>query len=381
MIMNTIISQTALAALALSLLYACSNPPQQAAASDQPHEYPVVAIARQQTVVHTDYPASLQGVQNIEIRPKVDGFVEQILVDEGATVKKGQLLFKIHAPQYEQETRTANAAIKSAEAEVNTARMQVEKVSPLVKEEIVSHYELEAAQFTLQTREAALAQAKASLVNARTNLGYTHIASPVDGVIGSLPHKTGSLVSSSSLQPLTTVSDISKVYAYFSFNEKQFLHFSDTYPGKTLEEKLRRLPPVTLILSNGKEYGEKGRVTSVNGLINPETGSVNFRATFPNTLGLIRSGGSANIRIARNVDSAILVPQKATYEIQGKRFVYKVDGGNTVKSTEIAVMEASHSGEYFIVERGLEAGDRIVAAGAGSLKDGTKIKPSTLSNK
>lgn len=360
--------------IAALLLTACGPTRQSPAGADQPQEYAVLSIQPQSTTIYTDYPASLQGVQNIEIRPKVDGFVEHIYVDEGAAVKKGQLLFRINAPQYEQETRTAAAAIRSAEAEVGTARMQVEKVQPLVQEEIVSSYELEAAKYALQTKEAILAQAKASLANARTNLGYTTIVSPVTGVVGSIPYKTGSLVSSSSPQPLTTVSDISKIYAYFSFNEKQFLDFTTAYPGKTIDEKLQQLPDVSLILPNGTVYTEKGRITTINGLINPETGAVNFRATFPNALGLIRSGGSATVRLERQLNNAILVPQKATYEMQGKRFVYVVDNTGAVKSTEITVMEAT-TGNSFVVLQGLKAGDTIVAEGAGSLKDGLRIKP------
>lgn len=368
--------QTFMLIAALIILYACGSEQQPSAGADQPQEYPVISVQPESTVLHADYPASLQGVQNIEIRPKVDGFIEKIYVDEGASVKKGQLLFKIHAPQYEQETRTAAAAIKSAEAEVGAARMQVEKVMPLVKEEIVSNYELQAAKYALETKEAVLAQSRASLINARTNLGYTTIVSPVNGVVGSIPFKTGSLVSSSSAQPLTTVSEISNVYAYFSFNEKQFLEFTAAYKGRTLEEKLEQLPPVSLILPNGMEYTERGKVTAINGLINPETGAVSFRATFPNAAGLIRSGGSATVRIHRKIDSALLVPQKATYEMQGKRFVYKVDAGGIAKSTEIAVLEGA-SGEFFVVQSGLAEGDRIISSGVGSLKDGTKIKPST----
>ncbi len=339
-----------------------------------------MTLKSQTANVHSDYPASLQGVKNIEIRPKVEGFIEQIFIDEGAAVKKGQLLFKIHAPQYEQEMRTAGASIKSAEAEVGSAKMQVRKVAPLVEEEIISEYELEAANFSLQNKEAMLAQAKASLANARSNLGYTTIRSPVDGVAGGIPFKTGSLVSSASLEPLTTISEISEIYAYFSFNEKQFLDFSTSFTGKNIAEKLKHLPPVSLILSNSTEYEEKGRITTVNGLINPETGSVNFRATFPNSSGLIRSGGSAIVRIHRQLPDAIQVPQKATYEMQGKRFVYVVDASGTAKSTKISILDIP-SGDSFIVLDGVKAGDIIISEGVGSLKDGMKIKSPTLSNK
>ncbi|HVI48612.1 MAG TPA: efflux RND transporter periplasmic adaptor subunit [Chitinophaga sp.] len=363
------------------ILLSCQSKQQQSDATGAPPDYPVITLASQSTVMYTDYPASLQGQQNIEIRPKVDGFVAQIYVDEGNAVKRGQLLFRISAPQYEQELRTANAAAKSAEAAVNTAKMQVAKVMPLVKKEIVSNYELEAAQLTLQAQEAALAQAKASVENARINLGYTTIYSPVDGVVGSLPYKLGSLVSSSSPQPLTTVSDISKIYAYFSFNEKQFLDLAGTSTG-SVEDKLKKIPPVSLVLANGDGYTEKGHIETAGGLINAGTGAVSLRAAFPNPARLIRSGSSAVIRIEQPVNNAILIPQKATYELQGKRFVYTVDASGTAKNTEVTVMDLS-SDESYVVKSGLKAGDRVVINGLNALKDGMKIKPvpATLTNK
>ncbi|RZL37770.1 MAG: efflux RND transporter periplasmic adaptor subunit, partial [Pedobacter sp.] len=214
---------------------------QAAAAAAMPQQYPVFAVSAQATTLNSDYPATIQGIENVDIRPKVDGFIEKIFVDEGAVVKEGQLLFTINAPQYEQQVRTAAAAISSAEADVNAAQLQVNKTKPLVDKDIISKYELESAQLTLQSKRAALAQSKAALVNAKVNLGYTRITSPVNGVVGTLPFKAGSLVSGTSAQPLTTISNTSKVYAYFSLNEKQLLDFSSTYKGKTLAEQMRNI--------------------------------------------------------------------------------------------------------------------------------------------
>lgn len=358
--------------IAVLLLIAC-GPQHPSAEQGPPAEYPVIRVETHDATINNDYPATIQGQQNIEIRPKVDGFVEQIFVDEGAVVKKGQPLFRIHAPQYEQEIKTAAAAIKNAEAELNTAKMQVEKTTPLVKEGIISNYELKQASFNQHAKEAALAQAKASLANARTNVGYTLISSPADGVVGNIPYKTGSLVSSSSAQPLTTVSNISRVYAYFSFNEKQFLDFAGRYSGKTIEDKLRQFPPVELLMANGKPYPEKGRMETLSGLISTETGSVNLRASFPNASALLRSGASATVRIPLVLKQALLIPSKATYEMQDKVMVYTVDANGKVKNTEIEIMDLP-SGEFYVVTRGLNAGDRLVTEGAGSLKDGMQIK-------
>jgi membrane fusion protein, multidrug efflux system len=345
-----------------------------AAAAAGPQAYPVFTVTTQNTTLDSDYPATIEGIQNIDIRPKVDGFIEKILVDEGAVVKKGQLLFTINAPQYEQQVRTARAAISSAEADVNAAQLTVNKTKPLVEKDIISKYDLDAAQLTLQSRKAALAQAKAELVNAQVNLGYTSITSPVDGVVGSIPFRNGSLVSSSSTQPLTTVSNTSKVYAYFSLNEKQLLDFSKTYKGNTLAQQMKNIPPVSLVLADGTVYAQNGKIESINGQINTSTGSASLRATFPNPVFLLKNGASASVRIPQHVENAILVPQKSTIDLQGKKFVYILGDSAKVVNTQIEVMELA-KGNFYVVTKGLKAGDKVILEGFQSLKDGTKIKP------
>jgi membrane fusion protein (multidrug efflux system) len=344
------------------------------AQANQIKDYPVFTIIPRSTTLFSDFPATVQGQQNIEIRPKIDGYIQAIYVDEGATVRKGQRLFQISAPQYEQQVRTAQADIKIAQANVNAAEMQVNKVRPLVEKDIISKFELESAQYTLQARQAALAQARATLANARTNLGYTSVTSPVNGVVGTIPYKIGSLVSSNTVQPLTTVSNIGNIYAYFSINEKQALDYAKNNPGKNLHERLARIPPVSLILSTGTEFPQKGKIETASGLINTQTGSVSVRATFPNPGNIIRSGSSGVVRIPRTVDSAVLVPQKATFEIQGKRLVYIVESTGTVRSAEIKVMEGGN-GQYFVVTEGVRPGEKIVLEGVATLKEGAPIKP------
>lgn len=346
----------------------------KAAAAGQPQAYLVFAVATQSTTLDSDYPATIEGIQDVDIRPKVDGFIEKIYVDEGAVVKKGQLLFKINAPQYEQQVRTAAAAISSAEANVNAAQLQVNKTKPLVDKDIISKYELESAQLTLQSRKAALAQAKAELVNAKVNLGYTTITSPADGIVGSIPFKAGSLVSGSSAQPLTTVSNTSRVYAYFSLNEKQLLDFANTYKGKTLTAQMKNIPAVSLVLADGTIYAQNGKIESINSQINTTTGSASLRATFPNPTSILKSGASASVRIPQHIDNVILVPQKSTMDLQGKKFVYVLGDSAKVVSTEIQIMEIT-KGKFYVVTKGLKAGDKIVLEGFQSLKDGTAIKP------
>lgn len=378
------VNQFALLSLFITTLISCGgNKNDQAAAaageSSQVKEYKVLTLEPRNATLNTDYPASIQGQQNIEIRPKVDGFVEKIYVDEGAVVKKGQRLFKIDAPQYEQEVRTATASVKSAEADVSAANLAVNKVKPLVEKDIVSKYELESAQFTYQASLAALAQAKAALANARINIGYTLITSPVNGVVGSIPYRLGSLVGSNTTEPLTTVSSIGNVFAYFAINEKDLLSFNKEVAGKSFADKLRTLPPVSLILSDGTLYDKKGSIQTVNGLINTETGSANARAVFPNPNGLIRSGSSATVRIPNEVKSALLIPQTATYELQNKRFAVVAGADNKAKTVNITVLPNA-AGQFFVVEKGLKAGDKIVLEGVANLKDGTPIKANVVSN-
>lgn len=373
---RTVTKRSFLSTFLLALLSCGANEEAQqaGAAQQQPKDYAVLTLSPRAATIHYEFPATIQGQQVIEIRPKVDGYIEAIYVAEGAAVKKGQLLFKISNPQYEQEVRTAQASIKSAVADVNAAEMDVAKVRPLVEKDIVSKYELQSAQYTLQGKQAALAQAQATLANARSNLGYTFIRSPQNGVIGSIPYKIGALVNSSTTSPLTTLSNIGNVYAYFSLNEKQLLSFSSTTPGATMQEKLNRLPPVILVLADGTEYPEKGKLETASGLITTETGTASFKATFPNPLGIVRSGASATVRVPRTTDSALVIPQGATYELQDKRFVYAVGADNKVSSIAITTT-ASDNGQFFIVQEGLKPGDKIAVEGVATLKDGAAIVP------
>lgn len=265
--------------------------------ANQVMPYPVKVVTTQTAVLTSDYPATIKGEQDIEIRPMVEGFIKTIHVDEGASVRKGQRLFTLDAPQYAQNVLSAEAAIKTATADLNNAQMDVEKITPLVEKGIVSKYQLEAAKFALQAKRAALNQAQTALANARTNLSYTNITSPVDGIVGAIPFRLGSLVGSTST--LTTVANTSNVYVYFSLNEKQLLDFLKDTPGANQAEKIRRAEPIQLILADGSEYSEKGRLETINGIVNTSTGSANFRANFPNPQGLLRSGSTGSIRINR----------------------------------------------------------------------------------
>ncbi|WP_125721992.1 efflux RND transporter periplasmic adaptor subunit [Flavobacterium ustbae] len=369
--------QSFLSILAASLIIAsCGKNDKSAAAGGAPQikEYKTVTLQPKSATLNSDFPASIQGQQNIEIRPRVEGYIDKIFVDEGAVVKAGQPLFKISAPEYEQQVRTATASIKSAQAEVSSAKLAVNKVKPLVEKGIISKYDLESAQYTYESALATLAQANAALVNAKVNLGYTTVTSPVNGVVGSIPFRLGSLVSSNTADPLTTVSSIGNVYAYFAINEKMLLNFTQNNTnGVSLNQKIKNMPAVSLLLSDGSIYDQKGRIETVNGLINTETGTVNVRARFPNPKGIIRSGSSTTVRIPNEVKNSIIVPQSATFELQDKIFAVVVGKDGKTKNANITVLDNS-AGNYYVVKSGLNPGDQIVLEGVASLKEGTEIK-------
>ena len=344
----------------------------QAGGAPQIKEYKTVTLQQESATLNSDFPASIQGQQNIEIRPRVEGYIDKIFVDEGAVVKAGQPLFKISAPEYEQQVRTATASIKSAQADLSSAKLAVNKVKPLVEKGIISKYDLESAQYTYESALAALAQANAALVNAKVNLGYTTVTSPVNGVVGSIPFRLGSLVSSNTTEPLTTVSSIGNVYAYFAMNEKTLLNFTKD-AGASLNQKLKSMPAVSLLLLDGSAYDQKGNIETVNGLINTETGTVNVRARFPNPKGIIRSGSSTTVRIPKEVKDGIIIPQSATFELQDKMFAVVLGKDGKTRNANISVLENT-AGNYYVVTSGLQAGDEIVLEGVASLKEGTEIK-------
>ena len=359
----------------LFAVYSCSNQSGgQAGMAGQVREYQVAEVQPQNTMLFKDYPTTLQGQQTVEIRPRVAGYIEQILVDEGDFVKKGQILFRLNANDIEAQVRSAEAQVKVAESQVSTAKINVEKTKPLVDKNIISQFELESVETNLKSAEATLAQAQANLANAKANLQYTLITSPTNGIIGNFPYRVGSLVSSSITEPLTTVSSTEHMYAYFAINEKDFLTMIRDLKGTTTKEKLEQLPQVDLVLSDNSIYDKQGKIETASGIVDQETGSVNIRANFPNPTDLLRSGTSGLVRIPQKMDSVLIIPQDVTFELQGKHFVYKVNSENKVQSTPIDVIVGNLK-ESYIVTGGLNTGDQIVVEGIASLRNDMQIKP------
>ena len=339
-------------------------------------EYAVMTLQPDSMEWYSNYPAAIKGKRDIEIRPNVSGFITDLRVDEGSVVRKGQVLFVIDTVPYKAALKVAETNVEVAKASTETARLTAENKRELQRRDIISEYDLQMAENSYASAEALLAQTEAQLVNARNNDSYTRVISPLDGVVGEIPFRVGSLVSPSSATPLTTVSDNSEMYVYFSMTERQILELVAQYGA---ENFLQKLPTVSLKLSDGSIYPLKGRIETVSGIIDTQTGSSNMRATFENPNRLLRSGGSGVIMIPMKNDHAILVPQKATYEIQDKKFVYVLNDDSTVTSTEITIASIDNGKEYMVTS-GLKAGDRIVTEGVNTLKDGMTIKAAGSQN-
>jgi len=336
----------------------------------------VITIQPAHATTDKDYTASLEGKVNVEIRPQVDGFLDKVLVDEGAFVSQGQPLFKINDQPYREQLNNATASLHAAEAAVVNAQLEIDKLTPLVQNKVVSDYQLKAAQAAFKLASANVEQAKANVAAANINLGYTLIKAPVSGYIGRLPKKQGSLVSRSDPQALTQLSDVHEVYAYFSLGETDFINFKAQYPGTTLQEKLKHLPDVTLVLADNNLYGEHGKIDMIDGQFDKTTGAITVRAIFPNTKGLLRSGNTGKIRLSQQYTDALLVPQASTVEIQDKVFVYAVGDSNKVSKQPITV--TGRSGTDYLVKEGIKVGDRIVVSGLDHLQDGVIIQPETV---
>ena len=338
------------------------------------NEYAVRTVATQGTELQTTYPATIKGVQDVQIRPKVSGFLTKVCVHEGQSVGAGQLLFVIDNETYQAQVRQAKAAVNTAKSQLATSKLTYENSKQLFANKVIGHYELETSENSYLTAQAALAQAEASLASAEEMLSYCYVKSPAAGVVGSLPFKVGALVSSSSAEPLTTVSDINTMEVYFSVTEKDMLTMTKGEGG--VNAAINAYPEVQLRLADGTLYDHPGKVVKASGVIDAATGSISMIARFDNPRKQLRSGGSGQIVVPTTSTGAIIIPQEATSEVQNKKFVYLVGKDNKVQYHEITV-NPQDDGKNYIVTSGLQPGDRYVSKGITSLSDGKEIKPIT----
>lgn len=337
--------------------------------ADVPKEYPLSVVKPEDRNLSVKYSAVLEGRQDVEVRPEVSGQITKVCINEGAHVKKGQVLFIIDQVPYQAALQKAEAEVATAAAEVANAKLLLDGKEELYREKVISDYELRTARNSYKRADAALLQAKAQFREAQNNLSYTEVKSPVDGVAGMTSYRVGALVGPTMAEPLITVSDNSQMYAYFSMNERQALELVSKYG--TIDNAVKSYPPVTLGLKDGSVYENEGRIDVISGIVDKTTGTVSLRANFPNTEGKLLSGGAANVILTYNRPASLVIPQEATYEIQNRIFTYKVVDGITV-STPIEVFKINDGKEY-IVTSGLSVGDTIVAEGAGLLKAGIKV--------
>ncbi len=359
-------------AAAATVLVSCGNKGGRPNFGD--NEFPVQEVTTVSASMQTTYPATIKGIHDVEIRPKVSGFLVQINVHEGQTVSAGQTLFVIDNATYQAAVRQARAAMNTATAQLNTAKLTYDNAQKLFANNVIGSYELESSRNAYESAQAQLAQAKASLASAQETLSFCYIKSPASGVIGNIPFKVGTLVSASTQQALTTVSDISSMEVYFSMTEKDILSMTKT-SGST-QEALKEFPAVKLQLADGTIYNEEGHIVKMSGVIDAATGSVQLIANFTNPQRLLKSGGSGAIIIPRSNKSAIVIPQTVVSEVQNKKFVYLLGKDNKVKSSEITV-EPQTDGNNYVVTSGLKVGDKYVTNGITKLNDGMEIVPIT----
>ncbi|HTD39300.1 MAG TPA: efflux RND transporter periplasmic adaptor subunit [Mucilaginibacter sp.] len=372
------IAMAILLGLIMLLIYSCSSSP-AAAPAPPPPSLPVASVVSGTDTTYQEYPASVEGTVNVEVRPQVSGTLDRLFVDEGSFVKAGEPLFKINDQPYRAALNNALASQHAAESAAANAQLEVDKLTPLVQNKVVSEYQLKTAKAAYDVAKANIEQAKANVSTAQINLGYTLIKAPVNGYIGRLLKKQGSLVGPTDPESLTQLSDVHDVHVYFSLSEKDFVNFKEQYPGETLKDKLKQLPSVSLLLADNSVYAKQGKVDMIDGQFDKTTGAITLRANFANPQGLLRSGNTGKVRLSLQHKNVLIVPQSATIELQDKVFVFAVADSNKVKKQVINIV--GKSGDNYLVKDGIKAGDQIVLSGFDHLQEGTVIHPEKAANK
>ena len=350
-------------------LTACSGQDEKKTDESAP-TLPVIELTRQDATLDHDYASDLEAVQNVEVRARVAGYLDNILVDEGQAVHKGQLLFQLNPTEYQVEVDRARSSLESATAEKQSAEVEMGRVKLLVDKNVISPSELKLARAKMATAQSTIDGAKAALTKARFHVSLTSIRAPFDGVINRLPFKRGSLIDEGAL--LTSISDLRQMYAYFNVSEKEYLSFVK----KRRDPEKATVREVELLLADDSMYPYKGKIETTETEFEDNSGTIAFRATFPNPKRLLRHGATGKIRLSTDVDDAILVPQKAVFEVQDKNFVYVVGPNNRVRTRSF--VPRSRVDQLYVVQSGLKPGERVVYEGIQSLKDGMTIIPKPL---
>jgi membrane fusion protein (multidrug efflux system) len=372
------IAMAILLGLIMLFIYSCSSSP-AATPAPPPPSLPVASIVSGTDTTYQEYPASVEGTVNVEVRPQVSGTLDKVFVDEGSFVKAGEPLFKINDQPYRAALNNAVASQHAAESAAANAQLEVDKLTPLVQNKVVSEYQLKTAKAAYDVAKANIEQAKANVSTAQINVGYTLIKAPVNGYIGRLLKKQGSLVGPTDPQSLTQLSDVHDVHVYFSLSEKDFVNFKEQYPGETLRDKLKQLPSVSLLLADNSVYAKQGKVDMIDGQFDKTTGAITLRANFANPQGLLRSGNTGKIRLSLQHKDALIVPESATIDMQDKVFVFTVGDSSKVKKQAITII--GKNGNNYLVKDGVKVGDQIVLSGIDHLQEGMVIHPEKATDK
>lgn len=355
-----------------AILSSCNSGETQNPSANTVVQLPLYIINAQNVHTYQEFPAMLEGRSDVEIRPQVGGYLQKIFVDEGDFVPKGQVIFKIEDHQYIEALNNAKGMLNAAEAALINAKLEVEKLSPLVRDTVVSPYQLKSARASVSIAEANKKQAEAAVTSAKINLRYTTITAPVSGYITRLPKKQGSLVSLADPLPLTTLSDNAEIHAYFSMNETDFFAFGQKYAGSTPSEKIKNLPPLMLLLPDNTEYPQQGRIDMIDGKVDNSTGAITLRASFPNDKGVLRSGNTGKVRLGTPQQNVLVVPQSATFELQNKIYAFVVAKDGKAVKTLLNVIGKTQNG--YLVKEGVKLGDKIVYQGFDTLQDGVIVE-------
>lgn len=354
----------------LPLFSSCSSP--EAKIENEMLTVSAITVEPSSMITFKNYPASLEGISNVEIRPQADGYLKKIFVEEGAYVKQGQPLFQIEDNSYKEKYNGAAAAVQTAKANALKARIEVDRLKNLVEAKVISKVQLDNAKAVLDAENANIAQAIAVQKNAEINKAFTLITAPVGGYLGRIPYKIGSLIGRNDQNPLTVLSDIHVIYGYFSMSETDFLEFKKIYKGNTVEDKIKNIPKVTLVLPDESEYPQKGKIEMVQGQFDKTTAAISFKASFPNANGLLRSGNTGSIILPQQHENVIKIPQQATFELQNKVMAYVVGTDNKLRNVSLQI--AGKDKDSYIISSGLKAGDRVVSKGLQKLKEGISVK-------
>jgi membrane fusion protein (multidrug efflux system) len=356
---------------------ACAGNQLNQPAALPPQTLPVIELNTGSAITWQEYPASIEGTVNVEIRPQVSGYLEKIYVEEGAYVLQGQPLFRINSREFTEIANNADATIQVAKANIEKAQVEVDRLKPLVASKVIAEVQLKTAIANLNAAKASFSQAISSKGSADITVGYTLIKAPVSGYIGQMPFKQGSIIGRTDATPLTVLSEVNNVHAYFSMSEADFLSFLSGLDGNTTEAKVKNIPAVELTLPDNSIYKAKGKVELVQGQFDRNAGTISFRAIFPNAEKQLRSGITGKIRIPSLLEAQLIVPQEATFEVQDKIFVFALGDSNKVASKQIFV--SGKNGGNYLVSKGLSSGETIVFSGLQRLRDGAIITPQRIS--